>query len=55
MINSLLNRKTKSSNISKLIDGNGNITNTTSAIADSFNTYFSNIASDLKQKVVKMA
>ena len=50
MINSLLNRKIKSSNVSKLIDDNGNTTSTSSAIADLFNTYFSNIASDLKQK-----
>ena len=49
MINSLLNRKSKSVSIDKLIDKNGNVANTPSAIADSFNKYFSNIASDLKQ------
>ena len=50
MINSLLNRKTKSTNVSKLIDCDGNTTCTSNEIADSFNKYFSNIASDLKQK-----
>ena len=50
MINSLLNRKSKTISISKLIDNNGNVANTPTAIAESFNKYFSNIASDLKQE-----
>ena len=49
MINSLLNRKSKTIDVGKIIDNEGNVANTPSAIADSFNKYFSNIASDLKQ------
>ena len=48
MINELLSRKRKSCSISKLTDSDGNITNTPAAMANSFNNYFSNIASNLK-------
>ena len=51
MINSLLNRKRKKSGINKLIDSNGEIINTPSAIAENFNEYFANIASNLKIKI----
>ena len=54
MINSLLNRKSKSNDINKVIDCNGNVANTPSAIANTFNKYFSNIASDLKQNQTDM-
>ena len=50
MINSLLNRKSKTSTISKLIDDKGNIINKPDQMANSFNDYFSKIASNLKQK-----
>ena len=51
MINELLNRKTKNSPINKLTDCDGNTTNTPATMANSFNNYFSNIASNLKSSV----
>ena len=51
MINELLNRKRKSSTINKLTDCDGNITNTPVAMANSFNNYFSGIASNLKSSI----
>ena len=48
MINELLGRKRKSVSINKLVDCNGNISSTPSSIANSFNEYFSKIASNLK-------
>ena len=49
LINSLLNRKRKTISVNKLIDCDGTAASTPSKIADSFNKYFSNIATDLKQ------
>ena len=51
MINGLLNRKKNRVNIRKLIDDDGNIANTPAAIADNFNEYFANIATNLKTKI----
>ena len=51
IINSLLNRKNKTSCIDKLIDSDGKIVNTPLAMANNFNDYFSNIATNLKQKL----
>lgn len=48
MINSLLNRTTKKSPITKLQDSNGEVINTPLRIAEKFNEYFANIASNLK-------
>ena len=48
MINSLLNRSSKKISITKIQDCNGDIINTPIAIAEKFNDYFSNIASNLK-------
>jgi exonuclease III len=48
MINKLLNRGKKKVSISKLQDSSGEIVSTPSAIAQKFNLYFSNIASNLK-------
>ena len=48
LINGLLNRKNKNSNICNLRDSNGRTINTPSDMAASFNDYFSNIASNLK-------
>ena len=48
MINSLLNRKNKSTSINKLIGESGVIINKPESIANSFNEYFSNIALNLK-------
>ena len=49
MINTLLNRDTKSTKISKLIDSAGKVTNTPIEIANCFNNYFVNVASNLKR------
>ncbi len=49
MINQLLNRGSKNSSIRKLIDDKGTVINTPSAIAESFNEYFANVASNLKE------
>ena len=51
MINQLLNRKTKKIKISKLVGENGEVINTPTAIAEKFNDYFSNIASNLKSQI----
>ena len=51
MINNLLNRTTKKSSTIKLIGDNGTVINTPSAIAESFNGYFANIASNLKNTI----
>ena len=51
MINELLGRKRKTSRISKLIDCEGNITNNPVSMANSFNDYFSNIATNLKSNI----
>ena len=48
IINGLLNRKNKNSNISSLRDSSGRTINTPSDMAESFNNYFSNVASNLK-------
>ena len=48
MINKLLNRNKKRVNISKLIDKEGKVTNTPSGMAENFNNYFANIASNSK-------
>ena len=49
MINSLLGRKKKNIDIHKLTNCDGTIANGPASIADSFNKYFSSIASNLKQ------
>ena len=51
MINSLLNRKGKKSGVTKLQDSDGEIINTPLAMAEKFNEYFSNIASNLKTQI----
>ena len=51
MINKLLNRNHKKSGVSKLLDSNGEIINTPIAIAEKFNDYFCNIASNLKSQI----
>ncbi len=48
MINNLLGRKNKSMNIHKITKCDGSIVTKPESIADSFNEYFSNIASRLK-------
>ena len=48
MINKLLNRDRKKVNITKIQDSSGEIVSTPLAIAEKFNHYFSNIASNLK-------
>ena len=50
MINNLLNRKSNTTSITKLVDENGKIENNPNSIAESFNNYFSNIASKLKNE-----
>ena len=50
VINNLLNRDTKSSKIPKLIDDSGKVINKPHDMANYFNKYFSNIASDIKSK-----
>ena len=50
MINTLLNRDNKSTKISKLIDSAGKVTNTPIDIANCFNNYFVNVASNLKRE-----
>ena len=48
VINGLLNRNNKNSNISNLRDNTWRTINTPSDMAESFNDYFSNIATNLK-------
>ena len=55
MINSLLNRKKSRIKINKLIDENGQEITNDNDIADKFNEYFSNIASNLKSGIEKDA
>ena len=50
-INGLLNRTKKRTSISNLVDSKGNTINTPNGIAESFNDYFSNIATNLKKKI----
>ena len=50
MINNLLNRKQKMANVAKLIDENGNNIKSPKQIAENFNNYFVNIASDIKHQ-----
>ena len=52
MINSLLNRRRKSVSINKLIDKDGNTASSPTQIAETFNNYFANIASSIKQNLV---
>ena len=49
MINSLLNRKRKNVDIKKLVDNDGHTVSSPVQIAETFNKYFANIASSLKQ------
>ena len=52
MINGLLNRNKKCNNgITRLTDCDGNISNTPDSIANTFNNYFSSIASNLKSGI----
>ena len=51
MINNLLNRKTKNSGVPKLLDNSGNVINKPVDIAEKFNDYFVNIASNLKSQI----
>ena len=51
LISSLLNRKKKKSNINKLIDKDGRVINSPSTIAEHFNEYFSNIATQFKNDI----
>ena len=51
LINSVLNRNRKKAGISKLVDQDGNVASNPTDIAEKFNEYFSNIASDLKSKI----
>ncbi len=51
MISSLLNRKPRRSGPIKLKDSNGNISNTSTDVAEKFNEYFSNIASNVKAHI----
>ena len=48
MINCLLHRNSKKSSVTKIIDKDGNETNSPTEIAEKFNEYFVNIASELK-------
>ena len=53
MINGLLNRNRRRCNgISRLTDCDGNVSNTPDSIANTFNKYFSGVASDLKSGTV---
>ena len=51
MINTLLNRNRKRANIRSMIDKKGNIISTPSSIAEHFNEYFTNIASNIKSTI----
>ena len=50
MLNELLGRKKNRNHINKLIDGDGNTNNTPISIANSFNRYFTSIASNIKSR-----
>ena len=49
MINNLLGRNNTAKSINRLIDKKGDVINTSTAIAENFNDYFANIASNLKE------
>ena len=51
MINELLNKRKSNIRVNKLIDKNGKVHNTPTAIAEDFNEYFANIASNLKNEI----
>ncbi len=51
MINNLLGRKSRSNSKIRLHDSAGNILNTGSDVAEHFNSYFSNIATNIKEKI----
>ena len=51
MINELLNRPQRNIRANKLINKNGKVHNTPTAIAENFNEYFANIASNLKNEI----
>ncbi len=51
MINELLNRKTRNSEPIKLKGEDGNIISSSAEVANSFNDYFSNIASNIKSHI----
>ena len=53
MINELLNRSQRTIRANKLINKNGKVHNTPTAIAENFNEYFANIASNLKNEIAK--
>ena len=48
MINTLLKRKRKKVDVTKLVDENGNVTTSAKEIPEKFNQYFANIAENLK-------
>ena len=50
MLNSLLNRQRKNITIKKLTDKDGNTVSSPMQIAETFNNYFANIASTIKEK-----
>ena len=52
MINELLNRRKGNIRVNKLMDKDGKVHNTPTAIAENFNEYFANIASNLKNEIV---
>ena len=52
MINELLNRRKSNISVNKLIDKDGKVHNTPTAIAENFNKYFANIASNLRNEIV---
>ena len=51
VINGLLNRKGRTNTTHKLIDDEGNTFSTPITVANSFNDYFCNVATNLKQKL----
>ena len=51
MINELLGRNSIHTAITKIQDGSGNIANTPPDIAEQFNNYFANIATNLKSRI----
>ena len=53
MINTLLNRNKKKVSIKRLIDSSGNVINTPFEMAENFNDYFANIASNIKSSSTK--
>ena len=52
MINSLLNRNRKKNSSIKLTLADGSIVSTPQAVANTFNEYFCNIATELKTKII---